>query len=360
MKNLVYFLLASAILFSCKEKTSVIKPERASITESIYASGNLKSKNQYQAFANVNGVISTVYVSEGDTVQIGTPILSVSNQMQKLMKENAELNASYSDIQNNQAKINEAELFVEFSRNKMKIDSAMYFRQQSLWSQQVGTKADLEQRELAYENSKTNYYSSLTKYEELVRQLKFNASQTKKNLQISSQQESEYTLKSDIDGIVYSILKSKGEVVSLQTPLAVIGDASQFILEMQVDEYDIFKIQIGQTVLVNLDSYKDEIFEAKITKINPFMNERSKTFVIEAEFSRAPDRLYPNITFEANILLQTKENALLLPRNYVLNDTAVFLKDGKIVRVKTGLKDYNKIEILSGINDDAELILPQP
>ena len=144
----------------------------------------------------------------------------------------------------------------------------------------------------------------------------------------------------------------------MQTPLAVIGDAKNFILEMQVDEFDILKIRKGLIVLVTLDSYKGKVFEASVTKINPLMNERSKTFLVEAEFLKQPELLYPNITFEANIVLQSKEKALLIPRNFVQNDTLVFKSNGDKVVVKTGLRDYQKIEILSGISAEDELIKP--
>jgi len=359
MIKLLYPIIFVLLLISCKEKTEKIKASRANITESIYASGIIKGKNQYQAFATVNGIIEKIYVSEGDSVKKGSLILSISNEAQKLGKENAELLAQFSDFNNNQDKLNEAKLFIDLSKNKMKIDSAMYFRQQSLWQQQVGTKADLEQKELAYQNSKTQYFSSKVKYDELKRQLNFTSSQSKKNLEISSKQERDFTLRSEIDGLVYTIFKAEGEIVGLQTPLAVIGDAREFILEMQVDEYDIFKIKKDQIVQVSLDSYKGQVFEAKVTKINPMMNERSKTFLIEAEFTKGPGVLYPNITFEANIVLKSKDNVLLLPRNYVMNDTAVIKSDGKSVRVQTGLKDYQKIEILSGITESDEFILPK-
>lgn len=359
MSNKTFSLFLLLVIVSCKEKTEKIKAERSSITESIYASGIVKSKDQYQAFATVNGIINEIYVTEGDTIKKGTPILSISNEAQKWNKENAELLAQYSDFNNNQDKLNEAKAFIDLSRNKMKIDSALYFRQQSLWQQQVGTKNDLEQKELAYQNSKTNYFSSIVRYNELKRQLNLSSSQSKKSLLISSKQESDYTLKSEMDGLVYTLYKSKGEIVGLQTPLAMIGDAKRFILEMQVDEYDIFKIRKGQSVQVSLDSYKGQVFEAIVTKINPLMNERSKTFLIEAEFTKGPDLLFPNITFEANIVLRTKENALLLPRNYLVNDTAVIMSNGKSIRVQTGLKDYQKIEILSGITESDELILPK-
>lgn len=343
---------------ACKSNVEKIKPSVQPITESIYASGIVKSKNQYQAFATVNGIIETVYLSEGDSVKKGTPILTVSNELQRLNKENAELAANFSDINANQGKLNDARLIIELARNKMKNDSALYFKQKALWQQQVGTEVELDQRELAYQNSKTNYYSTLIKLNDLKRQLDFTASQSRKNLLISGKLEKDYTLKSEIDGIIYRMYKLKGDMVNIQTPLAVIGDGSSFILEMQVDEYDITRIKTGLSVMVTLDSYKGKVFEAKITRITPYMNERSKTFLVEAAFTKPPAILYPNTTIEANIILQTKNNALLIPRVYLINDSMVMKSNGEKVTVKTGLKDYQKIEIISGIGIEDELIMP--
>lgn len=190
----------------------------------MYASGILKSKNQYDAVAPVNGIIKQIFVSEGDLVKAGTPILSIASETQKLNKENAELAAHFSDLKANEGKLNEAKLFVDLARNKMKNDSVLFFRQKSLWEQQVGSKVELEQRELAYENSKTAWYSSIVKLEDLQRQLDFNSSQARNNLKISNQLESDFTLKSEIDGVVYSLPKSVGEIVGPQSTLAIIGD----------------------------------------------------------------------------------------------------------------------------------------
>ncbi len=357
--NKLYFLILILGLVSCNTKTEKIKPSVSSISESIYASGIIKSKNQYQAFATVNGIIQNIFVSEGDTVSIGTPILSISNEAQKLNKENAELAEQFSDYNANQGKLNEAKLAIDFAKNKLKIDSALFFRQKNLWQQQVGTKVELEQKELTYQNSKNAFFSSQVKYDDLKRQLNFTSLQSKKNYLISSKQESDFTLKSEINGLVYDLFKLKGEIVGLQTPLAVIGDRKDFVLEMQVDEYDIFKIKKGLTVLITMDSYKGKVFEAKVSKIYPIMNERSKTFLVEAEFNQQPETLYPNVTFEANIILQSKDKAILIPRNYLVNDSTVIKSNGDKVIVKTGLKDYQKIEILSGITADDELLKPK-
>jgi multidrug efflux pump subunit AcrA (membrane-fusion protein) len=238
-------------------------------------------------------------------------------------------------------------------------DSTLFARQQYLWEKQIGSKLELEQRDLAYQNSKNTYYSSRLKYNDLKRLLNYNSSQAQKNLLISRRLEKDYTLRSEIDGIVYNFDKSRGEIVNPQTPIAIIGDANKFILEMQVDEYDIIRIKKGQLVLLSFDSYKGKVFEGTVTKLDPIMNEHSKTFKVEAEFIKAPKVLYPKLSFEANIVIQTREKALLIPRSFIINDSIVIKKNGKKIKVKTGLRDYQKIEILSGINESDELIKPE-
>ena len=110
------FIVLAIFMYGCKSKVEKIKPTIESISESIYASGTVKSKNQYQAFAPVNGIVEDVFVSEGDTIKKGASILSVSNEAQRLNKENAELTERFSDLNANQGKLNEAKLFVELDQ----------------------------------------------------------------------------------------------------------------------------------------------------------------------------------------------------------------------------------------------------
>ncbi len=345
-------------LFSCKNKQEKIKPHQQNISESVYASGYLKSKNQYQVFATVNGIVEHVFVEEGDTVAAGSVLLTINNTTQHINKENAALAASFNDEKVNEGKLTDARQLAELAQNKLKLDSSLYFRQKNLWADKIGSKLELEQKELAYQNSRSAYFSALQKYKDLQRQIALNDLQTKNNLKISDHLESDYTVKSEIKGIVYSINKSKGELVSPQTPLALIGDAKEFMLEMQVDENDIIKINKGLTVLVNLDTYKDKVFEARIARIKPLLNEKNKTFLVEAEFVNPPEKMYPNISFEANIVLQTKKDALLIPVNYLVNTNRVIKSTGDTVVVEVGLRDYQFVEILSGLKMDDELLKP--
>jgi multidrug efflux pump subunit AcrA (membrane-fusion protein) len=119
------------------------------------------------------------------------------------------------------------------------------------------------------------------------------------------------------------------------------------------------KIKLGQKVLVAMDSYKGRIFEAAISKIDPLMDTRSKSFLVEAEFVTQPPVLYPNLTVEANIIIATKENALTIPRNYLVNDSLVLIAKSKTKAVTTGLKDYQKVEIIKGITANDIIYKPQ-
>ena len=353
--SIIFLLIA---IISCKKKAEKIHPSIENISESVYASGSLKSKNQYQVFANVNGIIQNILVSEGDTVKEGTPLLTISNETSKLNTENAKLAADFSDYSANSAKLNELKVNIDLAKSKMQNDSILLNRQKILWSQQVGSKLDLEQKELAFENSKTLYEASSLRYIDLKKQISFTSQQSKTNLQISRKNENDFTVKSEISGRVYILFKEKGEMINTQTPLAVLGDADDFILELQVDEYDIVKVKKGQNILVTLDSYKGQIFEASVTKVNPIMNERSKTFTVEAAFVKQPPTLYPNLTLEANIIIQIKKNVLTLPRKFVIDDEFVIKENGDKVKIKTGLKDYKKVEIISGISEKDELVIP--
>ncbi len=359
MKQTLFFLTTLLFIAACKEKAETVSPVRQSITESVYASGVLKAKNQYQVFSTVNGILHKIHVQEGDTVRKGSPLFTVLNETSKLSRENAQLSAELSDIRANSIKLEELILNIELLKNKMLNDSIQLTRKRSLWAQNIGSKIELEQAELTYQNSKTTYESARLRYRDEKRRLEIISKQAQKSLQISRQSESDYTITSNMDGKVYSLTSEEGEMVNTQTPLAVVGHAKDYILELQVDEYDVTSIRPGQQVKVVMDSYKGEVFEAIVRRVNPIMNERTKTQMVEADFVNAPPALYPNLTLEANIMLQVKENVLTLPRKFIINDQFVIRENGDTLKVTIGLKDYLKAEILEGLDEKDVLMLPE-
>ena len=355
------FLLPTMVVFlSCgQEKSETIKPIVQNITESVYASGLVKSRNQYQVFSPVNGIISKQLVTEGDTVKKGQAIITLLNETPQLNVENAQLAASYSSIPYNLDRLNELKKNIELARDKMKNDSLLFRRQQNLWKEEIGSRHDLEQRELAWKNSTSNYQVALLQLKELEKQINFNAKQANKNLQVLNSINKDYTIRAIQEGKIYSILKQPGEMVNSQTPIAIIGDVDKFYMELQVDEFDISKIKLGQEVFVSMDSYKGQVFGATLTKILPLMDDRSRSFEVEAEFNTVPPHLFPNLTVEANILVSTQKNAITIPRTYLINEDSVIMKNGKRKKVKTGLRDYQRVQIIEGLGQE-DLIKKPP
>ncbi len=347
-------------LGACSQgKEEVVFPKRQTLTESVYASGYVRAKEQYEAFALATGPIQTLFVSEGDTVHIGTPLLQIFNEQERLRRENAEISRFFAAPTATQTKLRELELAIELAKSTASNDSLLLLRQRHLWAQGIGTAIELEQRELKFKSSSLAYQSARLNYQDLKRELAFGSQTASKNLAISKSLETSTILKSKIEGIVYALPKEEGEMASPQTPLAILGRAGEFILELQVDEFDIVTIQKGQRVLVTLDSFKGTVYEAIVVKIHPILDAKSKTFTVEAEFSKAPPRLYPNLSLEANILIQVHPNALVIPRNLLWGQNQVITEDGDTLTVVLGIQTYEFVEIIGGITDKTGLIPPK-
>lgn len=64
------------------------------------------------------------------------------------------------------------------------------------------------------------------------------------------------------------------------------------------------------------------------------------------------------MSLEANIRVQSKSHTMLLPSEFLQNDGTVWLENGDQRKVEVGLRDYNWVEILSGL--DTSLTVTQP
>ena len=305
-------------------------------------------------------MIQQVHVQDGDMVHKGDALITLVNETPRLNTENARLAESFQSVEANRDKLNEALVTIRLAKEKSENDSLLLIRQQHLWANGIGSRNELEQRELAVKNSTSTYQTAKLRYSQLKQQLQFSELQSQKVLQISSRTTSDYTVRANQDGRVYNISKEPGEVISPQQPFAVIGNAGSFILELQVDEYDIAKISPGQKAIVSMDSYKGQVFEATITRIDPIMNDRNRSVTIEAVFTTKPPVLLPNLTAEANILISQKEKALTIPRSYLVDETYVVLENGEKRKIRTGLKDYQRVEVVAGLNAEDIITKPAP
>ncbi|MGB4959674.1 MAG: biotin/lipoyl-binding protein, partial [Saprospiraceae bacterium] len=137
------------LLISCKKEIPSITPQILDITESVYASGIIKSNNQYSVYATSSGIVTEIFVKVGDKIKKGDPLIKIQNQTALLNFENALLNAQYNDYNRNFEKVEQIRKEIEIAKLKVKSDSLLRKRQDNLWSQGIGTKVEQEQRVLA-------------------------------------------------------------------------------------------------------------------------------------------------------------------------------------------------------------------
>lgn len=354
---------ATLILFitSCKESNQTeTKPVRQDITESVYSSVTIQPDSLYSVYSLATGILEKALVEEGDTVVIGQNIFQITNNNPKLSSENARLSMEIakSNYSGQHAILEDLKNELKLAELRFKNDSLNFQRQENLWKQKIGSQAEYDGKKLVFESSQQNLKTLKNRFLRTENELKQQVQQATNNYESTLFLSKDYTIQSKINGRVYSIFKNAGELVSAQQPIAMIGSTTKFIAELLVDEVDIVRIALNQSVLITLEAYKNQVFEAIITKIYPQKNERSKTFKVEAEFVENPKALYPGLSGEANILISTKKNALVIPKVYLYKDKTIETNNGKIA-VTTGLESLDQIEILSGIDENTLIYLPE-
>ncbi|UII79965.1 efflux RND transporter periplasmic adaptor subunit [Flagellimonas sp. CMM7] len=359
---LKYFLFFALFfgLFGCNNKTDKTYPEKTTVTESVYASATVQPDSSYQAYSSVVGILDRNLVEEGDLVRKGEGIVQIINTSPKLGVANAKLSFELAreNYNGNAAVLKGIMDEIEASELQLKNDSINYVRQKNLWKQNIGSKLEYDNGKLAYELSQNKVSLLKSKYERTKKELQTQVKQAENNYKTSQTLSEDFTIGSKIDGKVYALYKNPGEIVNTLEPIAAVGLSDKFMVELLVDEVDIVKLNLGQRILVTLDAYHAEVFEAKLHKIYPRKDERSQTFKVEAVFVSPPDKLYPGLSGEGNIIIAEKNDALTLPKEYLIEGTKVLTKDGE-VEVIIGVQSMDKVEILSGIDESIAVLKPK-
>lgn len=361
-RSILIFGSAFFLMVACSKKDDgEIKPTLGDVTESVYASGVIKAEGQYVVYATVNGNLRKIDVTVGQTIDVGQKLFELDEETANLNTQNAELVYKLSQEKNQYTKdrIAEIEIKIESAKNKMLLDESILKRNKRVKELEYISDVEYQRLELSYKSSKLEYEAGIKQLAELKQQLQNEENRNSNTLKINQKNQSNFTVKSAFSGKLFDIMVREGAYITPQIPLATIGKSNSFLLELEVDENDMARVILGQKVFVTMDSYKGEVFEAIIDKIYPIMVEQSRTFKIEAHFVKPPPKLYPNLTAEANIVIRTKKNVITIPKNYLIQNEYVLVNKREKRKVKTGLSDYQKVEILEGLKPGESIYKPE-
>lgn len=353
-------LLIFGLMLSCSEKKQVTKPILSDLTLSVYASAEVYPKDYYLVYPNVSGVIDSWFVEVGDSVKKGQLLAQIRNDNSQVNVESAELNSELarSKYEGKASLLKSIETEIIATKQQVSLDSSQYVRHLRLRSKGVGTQVEFEAVQLRYELSKSKLSSLVQRLNQTRIELKNAYLLSQKNLKVAVTQLGDFGVQSFMDGRVFDVKNKKGELVSVQQPIASVGSSTEYVIELWVDEVDISSIRIGQKVFLRLDAYKDTVFQGIIVRMYPDKNLKNQSFKLEAKFDEKPTRLFSGLSGEANIVLSIIPNALVIPQSYLLNDSSVLTENGPVT-IETGRKNMHYVSIKSGIDTNTVILLPE-
>jgi HlyD family secretion protein len=362
--RIVYLGISLALLIklfsACGESREEGTVTRIDMIEAVYSSVELEPLNTYTVNASVSGYVRDILVKEGSIVRTGDVLCVIVNDPVKISQENARLSFELArkNLEGETNLLQELKIELRSLALKVRNDSLNFMRFRLLREQNAVSALEADNAQLAYEVSLNSLENLKKKIRRTEQELKTQLSQSRNNLSVSSLRTADYVIRSTIDGKVFQLNKERGEFVNMQEPIALLGDRERFKLNMLIDEVDISKVKLGQKVLVTLEAYENKVFEARIDRIAPKMDERTQTFKIEAAFVNPPPHLYMGLTGEGNIVIKEKGNALVIPREFLQSGNKVE-SDGGMVEVKTGISNWSYLEVLSGLKEGDKIYKPK-
>lgn len=358
-------------------EVQVAKVEKRTITKIVTSVGKIQPETEVKVFSETSGELIMLDVKEGDIVKSGTILAKVKPDIIQSQLEGAEagVKASNSDIEVAKSTLNRTK--TELERIK-KLHEKKYVSDQDLLSAQT-----------AYDQAKASQDAAVSRMEQNkagVRQIQYSAVRT--------------TVYSPINGVVTKLNAKKGEKVLGQaqftgTELMRVSDLSVMNAEVDVDENDIVNVKIGDTSLVEVDAFPDEVFKGVVVEIanaaksaEIASQDQVVNFKIKIRLINLNPKFRPGMSCNVQIITETHPNVLSVPLMAVASrkaeekasdmkddsnleeeqkankkkskpKTYVFVKKGDKVsmkQVETGLNSQDYIEIKSGISEGEEIV----
>src|SRR5688572_5736454 len=390
-------------------EVELAKAKRVTIIEKVSASGTVQPVTEVKIAPEVSGEIIELLIEEGDSVRLGTTLVKIRPDTWLSQVERAEASLS-------QQRANLEQARASLSRAKATLirAEAEYKRNQKLYNEKVISDADWQLATQNYEIAKNDVSSS----EQQVEAARYVIKSTEASLREARENFRKTTVVSPMDGVVSKLIVKNGERVvgtatMTGTEMLRIADLHKMEVRVDVNENDIVRVHVGDTALIDVDAYasQNKEFRGIVTLIaNTAKDKVSTDAITEFEvriliLSSSYDDLVkagnkfpfrPGMTASVDILTTTKDNALSVPLASVTtrnpedeqnaenmngddgppaqntnqgnnekkpakkeDKTVIFLNvkgEAKMVEVKTGISDYDNIEILSGISDSSEVV----
>jgi HlyD family secretion protein len=279
------------------------------LVAAVTASGKIQAKTKVDVSADVTGRILRIAVREGQQVTKGQFLLQIDPvQFQGAVARGE------AALANAQAALVQARTNREQSKRSLDRAAELSKTPGALISREA-----VEQAQQAYDVAMAVYESN----EALVEQAKAGLKEARDNL-------ARTTLYAPISGRVVRLAVEEGEVAvpgtfSKETGLLMtIADMSVILAKVPVDETDVVRLSLGDSVQVKIDAFTDSAFSGRVTKVsnsaklvagagNTANQDRAVDFDVEITLDHPPADVRPDLSCTARIITDTRTNALSVP-----------------------------------------------
>jgi multidrug efflux pump subunit AcrA (membrane-fusion protein) len=345
-------------LLSCGKKTNETKPEKRDVTETVFASGTLEPDHKYNLIAQSEGYILDLKFNNGDEVKADQVLAIIDNKANAINASSSENLAGIAaqNASNEGPTLKQAQANLQLLRDKFEQDSLQYNRYQKLFQSNSVSKLELENMKLAYENSKTNFSNSSQNFRLLKQQTEQQLIIQKTQRDVSGISNDNNIVKAVLAGKVYKKVKDVGDYVRRGDIIAVIGNSDALYAKLNIDENNISKIKLQQQVIVELNVDKEKTYKAEISEIIPTFDEQTQSFVCKARFADPINFNIAGTQLQANIIIDNKKNALVIPKVFLGYGNVVKTKEKGDVVIKPGFISGEWVEVLSGLDENTTII----
>lgn len=167
-----------------------------------------------------------------------------------------------------------------------------------------------------------------------------------------------------LDGFIIKRSIEPGQFIGVSDSVLVMAD--RLIVEAQVDETDIGRIKVGQKSEIKLDAYPDQAIAGHIEQI-AYESETINNvtvYKVNVLLDSVPAFFRSGMSATVNFTLEERTNVLSLPLTAIKKSNgqtyAFVQQDGAVtaVKVQTGLENNVNLELLSGLNEGDEVVIP--
>ncbi len=358
-KDLLYATALLLVLASCGKKTAETKPIRKDVTETVFASGVLEAEGTYNLTARADGYIRQITFKEGDIVHEGKVLAVIDNMENIINTQSAE--ALYTIAMSNTSPfapaLMQANNAIVIAKQKMELDSLQAQRYSRLLQANSIARADYDNVLLQYHTSKSNYLNAAENYRLLQQQSAQQLINSNTQKRVTSVLAGNNEIRAVVSGKVYKKYRQPGDYVRKGDVLAVIASAQYIYAKVNIDETNIEKVKPGQEAVIQLNTSKAKTYRATVAEIYPAFDESSQSFCCKLVFTDTLDFRITGTQLQANIIVDVRKSALLIPRNYLDFGGHVLVKGGKApIKIVTKFVSNSWVQVLSGIDEHTILV----